>query len=148
VRAQRLVIVLSLAAALVAACTFANVGSVRISPEVTRKFESLQANPGYRYWYLNQENNPYGVIGVDREYAFDGGPVWREVEAGSAVFRKVVGLVESFPVQGSTTTGYTFSDHQGRPIGVWYSSLGLGITVDAAAKAVSPSTTSPWRNPR
>lgn len=147
-RAQRVVIVLSLVAALLAACTFANVGNVRLSPEVARQFESLQANPGYRYWYLNQENAPYGVIGLDREYEFRGGPVWREVEAGSAVFRKVVGLVESFPVQGSTTTGYTFSDHQGRPIGVWYSSLGLGITVDAAARTASPSTTSPWRNPR
>jgi hypothetical protein len=148
VRAQRLVIVLSLAAALVAACTFANVGSVRISPEVTRQFESLQANPGYRYWYLNQENNPYGVIGVDREYAFDGGPVWREVEAGSPTFRKVVGLVESFPVPGSKAVGHTFSDHQGRTIGVWYSSLGLGVTIDPAAKTVSPSTTSPWRSPQ
>jgi hypothetical protein len=148
VRAQRLVIVLSLAAALVAACTFANVGSVRISPEVTRQFESLQANPGYRYWYLNQENNPYGVIGLDREYAFDGGPVWREVEAGSPTFRKVVGLVESFPVPGSKAVGHTFSDHQGRTIGVWYSSLSLGVTIDPAAKTVSPSTTSPWRSPR
>ena len=146
-RAQRRVIVLSLAA-LVAACTFANVGSVRISPEVTRQFESLQANPGYRYWYLNQENNPYGVIGLDREYAFDGGPVWREVEAGSPTFRKVVGLVESFPVPGSKAVGHTFSDHQGRTIGVWYSSLSLGVTIDPAAKAVSPSTTSPWRSPR
>jgi hypothetical protein len=147
VRAQRRVIVLSLAA-LVAACTFANVGSVRISPEVTRQFESLQANPGYRYWYLNQENNPFGVIGLDREYAFDGGPVWREVEAGSPTFRKVVGLVESFPVPGSKAVGHTFSDHQGRTIGVWYSSLSLGVTIDPAAKAVSPSTTSPWRSPR
>ena len=126
----------------------ANVGNVRLSPEVTRQFESLQANPGYRYWYLNQENNPYGVIGLDREYAFDGGPVWREVEAGSPTFKKVVGLVESFPVPGSKTMGHTFSDHQGRTIGVWYSSLSLGVTIDPAAKTVSPSTTSPWRSPR
>jgi len=145
---QRLFTVLTLAAALAAACSMANVGNVRISPEVTRQFESLQANPGYRYWYLNQENNPYGVIGLDREYAFDGGPVWREVEAGSPAFKKVVGLVASFPVPGSTTIGYTFSDHQGRPIGVWYSSMSLGVTVDPAAKTVSPSTRSPWRSPQ
>jgi hypothetical protein len=136
-----------LGAALAVACTMANIGSIRTSAEVTRQFESLQINPNYRYWYLNQENNPFGVIGLDREYGFDGGPVWRAVESDSPTFKKVVGLVESFPVPSSMTTGYTISEHQGRPIGVWYSSIGLGVTIDPATKTVSPSTTSPWKSP-
>jgi hypothetical protein len=136
-----------LGAALVVACTMANIGSIRTSAEVTRQFESLQINPNYRYWYLNQENNPYGVIGLDREYGFVGGPVWRAVESDSPTFKKVVGLVESFPVPSSMTTGYSISEHQGRPIGVWYSSIGLGVTIDPATKTVSPSTTSPWKSP-
>jgi hypothetical protein len=136
-----------LGAALAVACTMANIGSIRTSAEVTRQFESLQINPNYRYWYLNQENNPFGVIGLDREYGFDSGPVWRAVESDSPTFKKVVGLVESFPVPSSMTTGYTISEHQGRPIGVWYSSIGLGVTIDPATKTVSPSTTSPWKSP-
>ena len=136
-----------LAAALAVACTMANIGSIRTSAEVTRQFESLQINPNYRYWYLNQENNPFGVIGLDREYRFDGGPVWRAVEPDSPTFKKVVGLVESFPMPSSMTTGYTISDYQGRPIGVWYSSIDLGVTIDPATKTVSPSTSSPWKSP-
>jgi len=141
------IFLLIIAAALAAACTMANIGSVRTSPEVTRQFESLQIHPNYRYWYLNQENNPYGVIGLDREYGFDGGPVWRAVEPDSPTFKKVVGLVASFPMPSSMTTGYTIFEHQGRPIGVWYSSIGLGVTIDPATKTVSPSTSSPWKSP-
>jgi len=135
-----------LGAALAVACTMANIGSVRTSPEVTRQFENLEINPNYRYWYLNQENNPFGVIGLDHEYGFDGGPLWRALDPDSPTFKKVVGLVESFPVPNSVTSGYNIFDHQGRPIGVWYSSLSAGITVDPAAKAVSVAT-STWRKP-
>jgi hypothetical protein len=138
--------VVILGAALAVACTMANIGSVRTNPEVTRQFENLEINPNYRYWYLNQENNPFGVIGLDREYGFDGGPLWRALDPDSPAFKKVVGLVESFPVPNSVTTGYNIFDHQARPIGVWYSSLSAGITVDPAAKAVSVAT-STWRKP-
>ena len=53
-----------LGAALAAACSMANIGNVRTSPEVTRQFENLEINPSYGYWYLNQENNPFGVVGL------------------------------------------------------------------------------------
>jgi len=141
------IFLLIIAAALAAACTMANIGSVRTNPEVTRQFENLEITSNYCYWYLNQENNPYGVIGLDREYGFDGGPVWRVVEPSSPTFKKVVGLVASFPMPSSMATGYTILEHQGRPIGVWYSSIGLGVTIDPATKTVSPSTTSPWKSP-
>lgn len=143
---QKSLFVAVLGTFLAAACTLANIGSVRISGEVARQFENLEINPDYRYWYLNQENNPFGVIGLDRAYSFDDGPLWRAVEPTSPVFKKVVGLVESFPVPSSDTTGYTIFDHQGHPIGVWYSSLTIGITVDPAAKTVSVAT-STWRKP-
>ena len=145
---QKLLFVAILGAALAAACTLANIGSVRTSAEVARQFENLEINPNYRYWYLNQENNPYGVVGLDREYQLDGGPVWRALEPDSATFKKVVGLVQSFPLPNSTTTGYTILDHQGRPIGVWYSSLSAGITVDPVDKAVSVATLTPWVAPK
>jgi hypothetical protein len=145
---QKFLFVAILVAALATACTLANIGSVRTSAEVARQFENLEVNPNYRYWYLNQENNPFGVIGLDREYQLDGGPVWRALEPDSATFRKVVGLVHSFPLPNSTTTGYTIFDHQGRPIGVWYSSLSAGITVDPAAKTVSVATSTPWVAPK
>jgi hypothetical protein len=142
------IFMLIIAAALAAACAMANIGSVRTSAEVARQFEHLEINPNYRYWYLNQENNPYGVVGLEREYQLDGGPLWRALDPDSATFRKVVGLVQSFPLPNSITTGYNIFDHQGRLIGVWYSSLSAGITVDPAAKTVSVATLTPWVAPQ
>jgi hypothetical protein len=146
-KVQRGVFLLVIAALIVSGCTMANVGSVRNSPEVARQFETLAINPNYRYWYLNQENNPYGVLGLDREHQLDGGPVWRALDPDSATFKKVVGLVQSFPVPNLVTQGYTILDPRGRSIGVWYSSLSAGITVDPAAKAVSVATSTPWIAP-
>jgi hypothetical protein len=137
----------ALFAALVAACTTGNIGNIRTSPEVARQFQNVESNPSYRYWYLNQENSPYGVIGLDREYGFEGGPLWNAVATDSATFKKVVGLVGSFPVAGSYTTGFTIFDPAGRPIGVWYSSLNAGVIVDPATKTVSLATRTPWRAP-
>ena len=137
----------ALGAALVAACSMANIGTLRTSTEVARQFQNSEPNSSYHYWYLNQENSPYGVIGLDREYRLEGGPLWNAVAADSATFKKVVGLVESFPVVGSYTAGFTIFDPAGRPIGVWYSSLNAGVTVDPATKTVSLSTRAPWRAP-
>ena len=39
--------VVILGAALAAACSMANIGNVRTSPEVTRQFENLEINPNY-----------------------------------------------------------------------------------------------------
>jgi hypothetical protein len=71
-------------------------------------------------------------------------PVWREVDPSSPAFAKVVGLVKSFPVPGSYTEGFTILDPQRKQIGVWYSSLGAGITVDPGTRQVMISTATPW----
>jgi hypothetical protein len=70
--------------------------------------------------------------------------MWHAVDPDSATFRKVVGLVQSFPLPNSYTSGFVITDPQGRRIGVWYSSLSAGITVDLQAKIVSISTIMPW----
>jgi hypothetical protein len=134
--------------ALVGGCSVANLASGRTSMEVVRQFQDMEINPNYRYWYLNQENSPFGVLGVDREYRFDGGPLWRPVDPDTVTFKKVVGLVQSFPVMGSNVMGFEIMDSQGRQIGVWYSSLTAGISVDSAAKSVSVTTETPWLRPR
>jgi hypothetical protein len=56
----------------------------------------------------------------------------------------VVGLVQSFPVPGSRTEGFYIVDRQGRRIGVWYSSLTAGVTVDPDTRKVTIATATPW----
>jgi hypothetical protein len=128
---------------LMSACTFANIGGIRNSQDVERSFEAIQAVPGYRYWYLYLENTPYAVAGLKGDYRIQD-IWWTEVEAGSETFRKVVGLVESFPVPGSRTFGAYILDHNQEQIGVWYSSMSAGITVDPDNKVVLIATGTPW----
>jgi hypothetical protein len=116
-----------------------------MSPEVARAFETqqLQAFPKYRYYFLNRENNPFGVAGLESDYWMQGLD-WKECDPGSPTFNKVVGLVQGFPAQGSRTEGYFIMDRQGRQIGVWYSSLTAGITVDPDSKKVMIVTATHW----
>jgi hypothetical protein len=130
-------------AILISACSIANLGWLRNSPDVGRDFETLHVSSDYRYWYLYLENTPYAVLGLNPEYRIDD-ILWTEVESSSEAFRKVVGLVESFPVPGSRTYGANILDAKGEQIGVWYSSMIAGISVDPNTKVVSITTATPW----
>jgi hypothetical protein len=126
------------------ACSPSRIGGIHSSREVAEQFESQAAQPNYRYWYLNQENHPFGVVGLERDYRLDDDPMWQAVAPDSEIFRKVVGLVQSFPMPGSYASGFSITDPGGRRIGHWYSSLSAGITVDPQAKIVSITTIMPW----
>ena len=130
-------------AMLISACSITNLGWLWNSEEVDRSFATLKVSPNYRYWYLYLENSPYAVLGLNREYRIED-ISWTEVEPSSEVFRKVVGLVEAFPVSGSTTYGAYILDSKGERIGVWYSSMSAGITVDPDTKVVTITTGTPW----
>jgi hypothetical protein len=139
---------MAVAGLIIGGCAMANLGRIRPSADVTRQFKDLEINPNYNYWYLNQENNPFGVLGIDREYRFDRTSEWSPLDPDAATFKKVVGLVESFPAMGTAyTAGFEIMDHAGRQIGVWYSSINAGVTVDSAAKVVSVTTQPLWRKP-
>ena len=135
--------VLALAAMLGAGCSGANRGGLRNSREVGRAFEIFHADPNYRYWYYNQENNPYAVVGLQQPYRLED-INWREVDPNSKTFEKVIGLVESFPVRGSFTYGAYILDPQAQQIGMWYSSLDAGINVNPETKVVAINAAMPW----
>lgn len=130
-------------AILISACSIANIGWLRNDEDVGRAFEKLQVSPDHRYWYLYLENSPYAVLGLKREYRIED-ISWTEVDPGSETFQKVVGLVQNFPVPGSRTNGAQILDAKGERIGVWYSSMRAGITIDPDSKLVSITTGTPW----
>jgi hypothetical protein len=130
-------------AILISACSIANLGWLRNSPEVGQAFETLHVSSDYRYWYLYLENTPYAVLGLNREYRIED-IMWTEVESSSEVFQKVVGLVQSFPVPSSRTYGAYILNAKGEQIGVWYSSMSAGITIDPDTKVVFITTGTPW----
>jgi hypothetical protein len=137
---------LALAAAfalLICACSIANLGRLRNSPDVGQAFETLSVSSDYRYWYYYLENTPYAVLGLNAEYRIED-ISWIEVKPGSETFQKVVGLVQSFPVPGSRSFGAYILDVKGEPIGVWYSSMSAGISIDPDTKVVFITTGTPW----
>ncbi|HSV92919.1 MAG TPA: hypothetical protein VLH81_07575 [Desulfobacterales bacterium] len=118
-------------------------GGVRSNPDVAQSFRNLSVPPGYSYWYLNLENDPYAVAGLERGWRIEDN-LWQAVDPGTPTFGKVVGLVADFPVPGFTTFGATLVDPEGAPIGIWFSSLIPGIQVDADRKVVIINTATPW----
>ena len=124
-------------------CHLENAGSLEPSIEVAAAFEALQVPPGYRYYLLNQENNPFGVAGLKSGYVLED-PDWRSVDPASPVFKKVVELVKGFPARGGSSEGYVILDPQKSPIGIWYSSLGAGVSVDPNTRRVMITTARPW----
>lgn len=70
---------------------FENVGSLERNADVGAAFSAFNVPPDYGYYFLNQENNPFGVVGLKSGYTIEG-PDWHSVEPSSPVFRKVVGL--------------------------------------------------------
>ena len=132
---------LLLCALLLTAC--ASAGRARNDAGVYESFRTQTVAPSYRYWYLNQENDPYAVVGLAPEWRMED-KLWRSVEPGTPTFQKVVGLVDSFPAPGLRTYGAQLVDHQGNPIGIWFSSLTPGILVDEENRQVSITTATPW----
>jgi hypothetical protein len=125
-------------------CATATTGFLKNSRDVTKAFETFQVFADHRYYYLNQENDPYAVAAVKNPYVIRDN-LWTEVDPQSDQFKKVVGLVEGFPVNYSYPSGAYLMDHQGNQIGYWYSSLRMtGITVDNATQTVSIRTEMPW----
>ncbi len=124
-------------------CQMENIGGLERSPEVTAAFEAFRVPSDYRYYFLNQENNPFGVAGLKSGYVLED-PDWRSVDPASPAFRKVVDLVKGFPAQGGFSEGFLILDPQKNPIGIWYSSLGAGISIDPNTKRVMITTARPW----
>jgi hypothetical protein len=125
-------------------CTGANYGSFKHSRDVTQAFETFHVYPDHQYYYLNQENNPFAVVALQKGYRISDYR-WREFDPQTDTLEKVVGLVEAFPLNYSNAYGSYMKDPGGRQIGYWYSSLSLkGLRVDNETGIVSIHTGNPW----
>ena len=125
--------------------TEAKSGCLSRSREVTRAFETFQVFADHQYYYLNQENDPYAVVALQDGYTIND-PMWRELNPNSETFKKVIGLVERFPLYSAFPAyGSYISDQQMHRIGYWYSSLrSVSIRVDNVGRKVSINTEKPW----
>ena len=129
---------------LASGCTGVNYRGVEGSRDVTQAFETYQVFPGHRYYYLNQENNPYAVAALGDSYSI-GDRQWREFDPQTDKLEKTVDLVKAFPVNYARAYGSYLKDSSGNQFGYWYSSIRLRtLKVDNEAKRVSLYTDTPW----
>jgi hypothetical protein len=138
-RYMKMMAVISLAISamlIVPGFSFAQTGSVRISKEVAKDFEAYKRDPNYDYYFMNLENNPCAVIGLKKDYAIHD-IQWKKLSSDSNEFKNVIELVKRFPMSGSTAFGAYILDSQENTIGVYYSGITSGVTVNKESKTLS-----------
>ena len=129
---------------MIVGCAGANYGGIKHSRDVRQSFETYHVYPDHRYYYLNQENNPYAVVALQPGYTISD-PQWREFDPRTGTLEKAVELVKGFPAGYLNAYGSYLLDANGNRIGYWYSSLPLrSLKVDRESKKVSILTDKPW----
>ncbi|MDJ0988050.1 MAG: hypothetical protein QNJ26_21080 [Desulfobacterales bacterium] len=137
-------VLMFLAVLILAGCAAGNYGYLRHSRDVTQAFESFHVYPQHRYYYLNQENNPYAVVALQNNYRLVG-HMWAEFDPYSEKLEKVTGLIKDFAYAYSRPYGSYILDQSQNPIGYWYSSLEVkSLNVDGTNQYVSIYTDMPW----
>ena len=125
-------------------CAGANYGGLKHSRDVTQAFETYHVYPDHRYYYLNQENDPYAIVALQAGYTISDNR-WIEFDPQNGKLEKLVDLVKGFPVNYSYAYGSYLMDSKGNQIGYWYSSLPIrSLKVDDQTQKVSIYTASPW----
>ena len=125
-------------------CSAGNYGHLRHSRDVTQAFETFHIYPEHRYYYLNQENNPYAVVALQDRFRLVG-HMWVEFDPRSDKFEKVIGLIKFSAVSYAPPYGFNIHDHTGNQIGYWFSSLALrSLKIDDPYQRVSIYTDMPW----
>jgi hypothetical protein len=94
-------------------------GKLERNSEITKLFQTYQILPDHNYYYSGWGAVPYAIIAIDKQYKLRKG-LWSEVEATVPKLRNWVremDIIYGYPPYGSRIL-----DHNGRQLGVWYSS--------------------------
>ena len=94
-------------------------GKLERSSEITKIFETHQILPDHQYYFSGWGPVPYAIIAIDSRYKMRKG-LWNQVELTVPMLRNWVremDMIYGFPPYGSRIL-----DHNGRQLGVWYSS--------------------------
>jgi len=97
-----------------------NLGTLRLSSEVSQIFETYQVLPNHRYYYSGSSTKPKAIIGIDQNYSLDT-RLWKEAaDLNSEQLKRWVDQILGFrpPVR---TFGSSILSASGQKVGIWYS---------------------------
>jgi len=123
---------------IIGGCAFTGTGSkdlggIRESDEVTRKYRSLTIDPNYHYYYSGPELQPNAIMGIDKNYTVQS-DFWHQIDLTEEQLEYWV----KWGDRQSSDEGFSrrylgryqgayIPDLQGNVIGDWYSKKDQGI---------------------
>ncbi|MHB9096599.1 MAG: hypothetical protein ACYC5X_02130 [Syntrophales bacterium] len=103
---------------------FSNYGRITPDGEVTRAIEGYQVNPDMRYYISGPALKPAALMGLLKAYRLDPSTTWREADMSPVKMQEIVeNMMDRAFIRRPSLQGFEMSDNNGRPIGVWYSTL-------------------------
>ncbi len=107
-------------AVVASACGAGNYGSVRLSREVEKLFESYQVLDHYNYFYSGSDAIPDAIIGIHEDYVLQS-QLWKPVDLTREQLQEWIFLMTDHHVYSAMTYGAELLDSEGKTIGIWYS---------------------------
>ncbi len=107
----------------------AHYGSLKPSAEVAANFEQYRENPDLIYYTSGPEFYPTAVTGLDKGVVLDS-KLWKKRTFKEGEFKKLIqGMQQKVSELNLHLHGFVIADKEGKPIGNWYSILGLHIVI-------------------
>ncbi len=110
-------------------------------------FEAITINPEYRYYYSGNDGEPDAIMGLQKDYALEGG-YWHEIELTEKQLRWwIESLWSSRNLYIDDCQGYEVLTPDGSVAGVYYSRLEwLGVKYPGGNRIyVSEPAPAPWK---
>ena len=96
-------------------------GSIIPNDAALKSFESFRMDPAMNYYYSGADANPNAIIGLKKAYDLDN-DLWKPIGPDDKVFKSLVrGMQRIANIYELPLHGFVMKDHQGQPVGIWYS---------------------------
>ena len=103
----------------------ATYGSIVLDQAAEKNFAAFLMDPGMNYYYSGPDYYPNALIGLKKEYVLDN-DLWKPIGPNPVVFGKLIrSMQDKAHDYGAVQRGFAIKDHEGKPIGVWYSIVSI-----------------------
>ena len=97
-----------------------NLGTLKLSSEVSQIFQTYRVLPTHRYYYSGPDAKPKAIIGIDQNYTLNT-RLWKEAtDLNPEQLKRWVDQMLEFRPPVRTFGSYILSAN-GEPVGIWYS---------------------------
>ncbi len=105
-------------------------GKFQPSGDITESFESFRVEANKRYYLSGPDTYPHAIIGIEKEWRLET-DLWKQRDLSGHTMKELVQNMQSRALERNLTLyGFHILDDGDRNIGVWYSIMGLNMTVE------------------